>query len=942
MEPSSERRCAPVSLVPLLVTFVVLWLLPASARAQWTDLAGAPNASSCLLLTDGTVICQEGEEAHTWRRLTPDQFGSYANGTWSSIATFPSTYGPLYYASAVLADGRALVIGGEYNSGVPNCPSNPGCFVNAGYIYDPVANTWTALTPPETQIGDADSVVLTDGRFVLRHLFSKRLWQYDNGIGFALLNNDGSKFDNNGEEGSVLLPDGRVLVVDAGVQGGTNSEIYDPVANTWSSAGSTVVSLPDNGGMNIVPELGPQVLRPDGTVIAFGASSHNAIYNIATGLWGSTQDFPMISGDQMVMADAPATLLPNGNVLAIVSQFFSGPYHALEFDLTSNTFLSVVDPSNNGPSSFRVRTLLLPTGQVLVTDGSSNVHLYTPSGTFASAWRPVITSAPSNVVAGGTYVISGQQFNGMSQASMYGDDAQMATNYPLVRITNDGTGHVCYARTHNHSSMGVATGSAIVSTTFEGPLCLESGPSHLVVVANGIPSAPIVVNGPDLTITKAHAPAVFTQGDTGNTFTITVTNDGAQTTSGLVTVTDTLPASLTATAISGPGWACALGTLSCTRADALASGNSYPTITVTVDVSSGAPILVTNHASVSGGGEADNVTTNNTAADDVNVRQHTTTTVLSATDDYDDVVTLQAYVAPTGVSGSVQFFVNGSPVGTATYDTASGHATRAYLIPLPAGTYDIQADFSSSNALYLDSSDTLVDGLTVTREETTLSYTGDTVIANGGTATLSALLLEDGATPIAGRTVNFTLGTGGGAQTCSDTTDLSGTASCSVSPVAQPLGPGSVSAEFAGDTFYLPASDSKTTVVFAFLSSGADVIGDGNAGVGTHVTFWGDGWNPDNSLSGGAAPNSFKGFASTTAEPPACGSLWSTRNGNSAGAPSTVPEYMGVAVATHVNKSGATTSGDIRSIVVVRTDPGYGLGPGHEGTGVVVATFCHP
>ncbi len=940
MGPSPRLTCAPASFVKLLLLATIAWQLPATARAQWTTLSGAPNASTCLLLTDGTVMCQQGEESHSWQKLTPDQFGHYDTGTWSSVASLPSTYGPLYYASAVLADGRVIVIGGEYNDGTPSCTGNPGCDVNTGYIYDPVANTWTALVPPETNIGDGDSVVLADGRFLLRHLFSTRMSRFDGGTGFLQMNATG-KADNNSEEGSVLLPDGRVLVVDAGTQGGTGSEIYNPTTNTWSSAGSTVASLPNNGGLGIVPELGPLVLRPDGTVVAFGATQHTAVYDTATGTWTATDDIPTVGSDQMLMADAPATLLPNGNVLTIISQFFAGPYHVREFD-TTNHFQVVADPPDNGPASFQVRTLLLPTGQVLVTDGSDHVHLYTPGGSYSSAWRPVITSGPSNVVSGTTYTLHGRQFNGLSQASAYGDDAQMATNYPLVRITNIATGHVCYARTHDHSSMGVATGNTIVSTEFDGPSCLESGPSQLQVVADGIPSEPIVIDGPDLTISKTHAPATFTQGDAGDTFSIVVGNEGAQATAGLVTVTDSLPASLTATALSGAGWSCSLGPLTCTRTDPLASGASYPSITVTVDVSAGAPISVTNVASVSGGGEADNVTDNDSVSDDVDVRQHTTTTVLSATGDYDDTVTLKAFVAPSGVTGSVEFSVNGSPVGAAAYVSATGAATLNYLIPLPAGTDDIRADFTSSNALYLDSTGTLINGLTVTHEETTLSYTGDTVIANGGTATMSGTLLEDGTVPIAGRTVSFTLGTGGSAQSCNGITDATGKASCSVSPVAQPLGPGVVADAFAGDAYYQPASASATTMLFAFLSSGADVIGDGNAAIGTSVTFWGAEWALANSLSGGTAPAAFKGFASTMTEPPTCGAAWTSKGGNSAGAPSSVPAYMGVLVSTHVGKSGSTVSGDVQRIVVVQTDTGYGLGPGHGGTGVVVATFCHP
>jgi hypothetical protein len=65
----------------------------------------------------------------------------------------------------------------------------------------------------------------------------------------------------------------------------------------------------------------------------------------------------------------------------------------------------------------------------------------------------------------------------------------MATNYPLVVIQNHATKHFFFARTHNFSTMGIATGSAVVSATFDVPASAETGASTLYVVANGIPSA---------------------------------------------------------------------------------------------------------------------------------------------------------------------------------------------------------------------------------------------------------------------------------------------------------------------------------------------------------------------------------------------------------------------------------------------------------------------
>jgi hypothetical protein len=141
--------------------------------------------------------------------------------------------------------------------------------------------------------------------------------------------------------------------------------------------------------------------------------------------------------------------------------------------------------------------LLLPTGQVMLTDFSHDIEVYTSGGTHKPVWAPTIKHAPVLVRPGSTYTISGTQFNGLSQGAAYGDDAQMSTNYPLVRVRNKATGHVAYWRTHDHSTMAVATGNALVSTHFDVPGDAEEGIADLVVVANGIPSSPrIIMVGP--------------------------------------------------------------------------------------------------------------------------------------------------------------------------------------------------------------------------------------------------------------------------------------------------------------------------------------------------------------------------------------------------------------------------------------------------------------
>ncbi len=274
----------------------------------------------------------------------------------------------------------------------------------------------------------------------------------------------------------------------------------------------------------------------------------------------------------------------------------------------------------------------------------------------------------------------------------------------------------------------------------------------------------------------------------------------------------------------------------------------------------------------------------------------------------------------------------------------SGVASCSITPTQAAGTVNIAASFAGDTD-YVPSSDT--QSFAITKEETTTTYTGPTVILQGASGvTLKAQLLEDGTTaPVPfGQTITLSLG----GQSCTGTTDASGVASCTL-VFNGALGPQPLSAVFAGDPFYRPSSDTgKTAIVFAFPSRGAFVLGDNTvavAGPATTVTWWSNSWAGLDSLSGGLAPAAFKGFAGkvslpTSTPPAACGGLWTTRPGDSEPPVSGVPSYMGVIAASSVTKSGSTISGDTVKIVVVLTNPGYAPDPGHPGTGTIVATFC--
>jgi hypothetical protein len=136
---------------------------------------------------------------------------------------------------------------------------------------------------------------------------------------------------------------------------------------------------------------------------------------------------------------------------------------------------------------------VLPSGQLLFADLSTDVEIFTPSGTFAQAWQPEITSVATTLTHGKSYPLKGTQLSGLTNGSAYGDDFQDSTNYALVRITNTASGHVVYAKTTNPSSYGVQTGTTVETIHFAVPANIETGASSLQVVTNGIPSAPTSV-----------------------------------------------------------------------------------------------------------------------------------------------------------------------------------------------------------------------------------------------------------------------------------------------------------------------------------------------------------------------------------------------------------------------------------------------------------------
>jgi hypothetical protein len=493
----------------------------AGPGSGWSLVTAIPNVniglSNPLLLTDGTVLVHNGD-APDWYKLTPDSKGNYANGVWTPIAQMPviggAQYSPLYFASAVLPDGRVIVEGGEYNG------TNFGVWTNQGAIYDPVADQWTPVNPPSgggggwSQIGDAQSVVLPNGSFMLASccafpavnaLFNPAT------LGWTSTGSPTAGIGYQDEQGYELMSTGNVLTIDIWTNyfnGGPayNAEQYSPLTGVWSDAGSSPVSLPDDPACGTF-EIGPAAMRGDGKLIAFGghtgcvaatAIDPTAIYNPVSGVWKQGPDVPSICGGDAAtpcdLADAPAAVEPNGSILfAASSGYGETPTHFFEFS-GANKITQVSDPLLNADVSgaYYYNFLVLPNGQVLMTDFTNVAEVYTPAGPRFAASAPKNISVPTTLTHGQSYTLNGQQLGGQSAGAYYGDDAQAATNYPIVKIVNAATGDVAYARTSNFSSMSIANATPS-SATFAVPATIETGASTLYVIANGIPSAGVKV-----------------------------------------------------------------------------------------------------------------------------------------------------------------------------------------------------------------------------------------------------------------------------------------------------------------------------------------------------------------------------------------------------------------------------------------------------------------
>lgn len=453
-----------------------------------------------LLLSDGTVMAASrvndtgdgSSGSRIWYRLTPDVHGSYLNGSWTTLESMRDNR--LWYSSAVLRDGRVFVAGGEYPTG------GAGSF--SGEVYDPNTGHWSYTPPPGVSLVDSVSKLLPNGNVLVAPASGGITLIYNTALNTWSAGPTPLNPANQNEVTWLKLPDDSILTVPTSTR---NSQRFITASNQWVVDGVLPVSLYTAIGS----ECGGAFLLANGKAIFLGGTSQTALYtptgNNTPGSWVAGPNF---LGNAQGAPDAGACMMVNGRILCAVSATITAANpngNAIfpigvtfqEYDPVANSFANVASPTGGAEPipSFQALMLALPDGNVLYSNFGDQLYIYTPDPVSPlEAGKPTISSITAN--GDGSFHLTGTKLNGISEGASYGDDAQMDSNYPLVRLRDD-RGQVFYARTYNWSSTGVQTGSKLVSTEFFAFQDLEPAlPYSLVAVANGISSDPVTFYGP--------------------------------------------------------------------------------------------------------------------------------------------------------------------------------------------------------------------------------------------------------------------------------------------------------------------------------------------------------------------------------------------------------------------------------------------------------------
>jgi hypothetical protein len=426
---------------------------------------------------------------------------------------------------SVLLPGGKILVGDLINSDT--------------FIYEPAADTWVAsgtkVYPDSsdeegwTMAGDGGIInydlfhsIATGGSYAEKYTPSTGTWASispaDGTANGTIPQLSSPKVGY--ELGPALrLQDGRIFVVGATQY----TALYTPSTNTWAAgpdisgtlngiaspfgADDAPGAMLPNGHLIFAADAGPAGFTSSGNITA-GSPVITGIPSTAIlqQFWSVSDSAGGVPGGAFIVSvdspsqvsiSNPATETIDGDSISW-GGVFSNPTQLFDFDPEKNALspVSPAIPDGNllSQGSYPSRMLILPTGQLLFSDASAQLWVYTSAGRTDPRLRPIITDVKYN--GGGTFTLTGKQLNGQSAGAAYGDDDQMNSNYPIIRMVSKG-GNVYYARTTNWSKTSLDGGHGKRSAeTVDFTLNPGVTPGHydLIVSGAGISSNPIDIH----------------------------------------------------------------------------------------------------------------------------------------------------------------------------------------------------------------------------------------------------------------------------------------------------------------------------------------------------------------------------------------------------------------------------------------------------------------
>jgi hypothetical protein len=373
---------------------------------------------------------------------------------------------------------------------------------NAGYAekYTPSTGVWTSISPADgtargtlpvlssTQVGyelgplirllDGRALVIGANQHTALYTPSSNTWAPGPDMR-ADLTGPGGTIPNAlfgaDDAAAGILPNGHVfLTADAGP---------NPISlDAKTKAGSASVKLPTTAGLqptwSVAQADGKKTTIPPGAVIY----SVDSPTSITLGTFNSSGNLVTLNA-----------LRTQGNIGLVLGGVFSSPTQLFDFDPNTGTMTPIPGPPGSilpTEPAYPTRMLVLPTGQLLLSDSSNQLYVYTADGSAPASLRPVISQV--HYTDDGVFKLTGRQLNGQSAGASYGDDDQMNENYPIVRLQDPATGNVYYCRTTNWSSVAVG-GNQPETVDFTLNSAVTPGSYELTVVGAGIASEAVPI-----------------------------------------------------------------------------------------------------------------------------------------------------------------------------------------------------------------------------------------------------------------------------------------------------------------------------------------------------------------------------------------------------------------------------------------------------------------